>query len=200
MRLRATIVAESILLSMLLPSHCFGQTLPSGCRSLSEQIFYDNSPPPRGAHSVEIDAHENAARTLIVATGGPIPFRSYDYGKHWEDVKGDSAERVKLWSDVAQSDSSTLYQYESNGVIERSEDSGESWVKLSPKINGRTTAETAILISGKRDYVVEFEMTAVHPLKPETICNTHDPSAKKDERGFPQKVFPQRNVRLRGRW
>jgi photosystem II stability/assembly factor-like uncharacterized protein len=191
--LSATIIAESILLSILVPTYCFGQAGSSGCRNLSEQIWYDASPPPSGAHSAGIDrAYAEEGRTAIVATAGVVPYRSFDYGAHWALAKGEPARRTKLWSDVTQLDVNTLYQYESNGVITRSDDGGRTWVKLSPKIDGKSTEDTAFLISSEHDYVVEFEMTAVHPMKPHTIFATLTIGPRRKPGGdFRQRYFLQ---------
>jgi photosystem II stability/assembly factor-like uncharacterized protein len=179
-----------ILSSVVVPATCIGQSNSGGCHSLSEQIWYDVA-PPRGFHSAGIDsAHAEAGRTAIIATSGLVPYRSYDLGEHWELAKGETARRTKLWRDVAQLDGNTLYKYESNGVIARSDDGGNSWIKLSAKIDGKSMEDAAFLISGERDYVVEFEMAAVHPVQPLTIFATLIAGPRRKPGGdFRQKYF-----------
>jgi len=168
----ATMTVGLILSSVVVPATCIGQSNSGGCRSLSEQIWYDAA-PPHDPSSVGIDsAHAQVGRTAIVATSGLVPYRSYDFGEHWELVQGETARRTKLWSDVAQLDGNTLYKYQSNGVIARSDDGGKTWIKPSLKIDGKSMEDTAFLVSGERDYVVEFEMAAVHPVQPLTIFAT----------------------------
>jgi hypothetical protein len=165
----------AIAAGVLPSSVCVGQTMGSGCRSLPQQIWYDLV-PPRNAHKAWIlQLKGEAGHTSITAGFRNGPHATSDYGEHWTPLTDKrSIFSATLWGTVAPSNPNTIYQYESNGVITRSEDSGNTWVKPSPKVDGRSAAAIALLMSGHHhdDYVIEFEIAAVHPLRPLTIYAT----------------------------
>ncbi len=166
----AAVIASGALTSVL----CFGQATGDGCRSLSEQIWYDIV-PPRNAHSAGIvNVQSQSGHTSVAAIFSGIGSqRTDDYGEHWTPISEEAAKHVtQLWGKVALSDPNTMYKYESNGVITRSEDGGKKWVKPSPTIDGKPAAQIASAMSGELDYVIEFEITAIHPHKPLTIYAT----------------------------
>lgn len=167
-------IAAVIASGALTSSRCFGQATEHGCRSLSEQIWYDLV-PPRNAHSAGIvNVQSQSGHTSVVAIlSGIGSQRTNDYGEHWTALSGKAAKHVaQLWGKVAPSDPNTIYKYESNGVITRSDDGGKKWVKPSPTIDGKATAEIASGMSGEHDYLIEFEISAIHPHKPLTIYAT----------------------------
>jgi hypothetical protein len=161
----AFVVSVSVLsLSVM----CASQTASSGCRTVGEEIWYEIKASSQGRYARVLGADAQAGRTVVVAAVGDKFYSTSDLGKTWALVEhiahGDP--------NAALSDPNVVYGYKTNGVIMRSQDGGKTWVVPTPKIEGRSAAETAFRESAVRDYVLEFEIAAVHPLKPLTLYAT----------------------------
>ncbi len=153
---------------------CFGQATGDGCRSLSEQIWYDIVPPRNVRSGGIVNVQSHSGHTSVVAIFSGIgPERTGDYGEHWTPLSQKAAKHVaSIWDKVSPSDPNIVYSYKSNGVITRSEDGGKKWITPSPTIDGKPAVEIASAMSGELDYVIEFEIATIHPHKPLTIYAT----------------------------
>jgi photosystem II stability/assembly factor-like uncharacterized protein len=183
----ASVIAGCVLASAV----CSGQAVETGCRSLSNQVWYDAA-PPRPFRSVGIVKVESrGGHTAVFATFGENVQRTLDYGEHWTPLNTRPAQHMpELLGKVAPSDPNILYKYETTGIIMRSGDGGKTWIKPSPKVGGKSAAETAFLMSGQHDYVLEFQITAIHPLKPLTIYATVDLGPRRTPHGdFRERYF-----------
>jgi BNR/Asp-box repeat len=160
--------------SYALLNECIAQTQSTGCRSLSERIWYGVT-PPRDASSARIVTVEvNEGRSVLVTSREGEFYGTSDLGKNWTLLSGG---KWTMWGHfpsviLAPSQPSTRYKYEPVGVIKRSQDGGATWIEPRPTIEGRSAEDTAYRVSGANDYVLEFDITAVHPLKPLTIYAT----------------------------
>src|SRR5215469_5584322 len=143
---------------------CIAQTETSGCRALSEQIWYDANPPrdPSSARIVTVEL--NDGRSVLVTAGKDGFYGTSDLGKNWTLLVGG---KWTLWQRfpnviLAPSDPSTRYRYEPIGVIKRSQDGGATWSEQRPRIEGRSAGDIALRVSSEHDYVLEFDISAVH--------------------------------------
>lgn len=174
--------------SLLCSSLCLGQTQGSGCRSLSEQIWYDEVPPLH-AHGAKVMRVEAKTGSTIVTVGlNPGIYSTSDYGKHWTLVR-DFPNGI-----VAPSDPSIMYSYKTNGVIIRSQDGGKTWVLPTPRIEGASASDTAYRVSGDHSYVLEFDIAAVDPLKPLTLYATVSVGPPRRPGGNPGEQYVLRGM------
>ena len=128
--------------------------------------------PPRNGPSrriVTVEVNEQLS-VFVTAAKGEF-YATSDLGRNWTPLKGG---KWALWLQFpnvipAPSDPSVRYRYEPIGVIQRSEDGGANWSVPRPTIQGRSAEDVAFRVSGARDYVLEFAISTVHPLKPSTI-------------------------------
>jgi hypothetical protein len=182
------VLSLAICLSL---NECMAQTRGTGCRTLTEQIWYDLA-PPRGATSARILAVEvNEGHSVLVTRGEGGSYGTLDLGKNWTRL---SDSKWALWfhfpnAIFAPSDSSIRYRNEPVGVIKRSQDGGVTWSELRPTIEGRSAEDTAFRASGAHDYVLEFDISAVHPLKPLTIYATVNVAPPRRAGGDPRDRY-----------
>jgi hypothetical protein len=140
-----------------------GQATSSGCRSVSEQIWYDlvQSPGFRRARIWRIEGRDG--RSVLTVLLGTEFYSSSDYGKSWIPVS------PPVEGMVAPSDRSIVYGYKTNGVIQRSQDGGKTWIVPTTTVDGASASDTAFRVSNDHSYVLEFDIAAIHPLRGLTI-------------------------------
>lgn len=160
--------------SYTLLNNCLAQTREAGCRTLTEQIWYEVMPPRKGSSFRIVTVEMNKERSVVVTAANGEFYGTSDLGRNWTPLKDSKWALWLQFPDVmpAPSDPSVRYRYEPIGIIQRSLNGGATWSEPRPTIEGRSAEDTAFRVSGARDYVLEFDISAVHPLKPSTIYAT----------------------------
>jgi photosystem II stability/assembly factor-like uncharacterized protein len=135
---------------------------------VGEQIWYEVKPRNFGQYLRVVEIEARTGTSVLVTAFDDGFYGTLDLGKTWTLVEY----RYQGSGIIAASDPNVVYDYKKNGVIKRSENGGKTWVVPAPKIDGRSEAETAFRVSRIRDYVLEFEIAAIHPLQPMTVYAT----------------------------
>lgn len=173
------------ILGLFLNVPLFGQSQNTGCRSLTEPVWYEYG-HPHSNRAFILGVGRNETNSVLTVVTGDRYYHSLDHGSSWTETKNSP----DAYGYVASADPKIIYWYETAGVINRSDNGGKSWVIPAENVDGQANRKKAFQMSGDHAYDLEFEIAAVHPEKPLTVYATVSAMHERERKQTLASIIP----------